>query len=228
MRMKESRHVYISVEGDVCEIQYFRHLKNLINSDSKSRYKLNLSIKKTDPYSYIKQNCYKPMDKMGKETVPFFHIQDIEDYSDTKFNKQFKSLVDIMRKAEDEFDIPSFLGYSNYTFELWMLLHVSAMSSPVSNRNSYLQHINKFFNKKYQGLDEYKDEKEFIDILEKHITLDSVFLAIDRAEDICVRKKADNQRLEQYRKVDIYPDNPYTTVHEVAKCIFRLCGVPRR
>lgn len=31
--MKESRHVYISVEGDVCETLYFEHLRTLINSE---------------------------------------------------------------------------------------------------------------------------------------------------------------------------------------------------
>ena len=223
--VKESRHVYISVEGDVCESLYFEHLKSLINSSKDGKYNLNLSLKKVAPYSYVKQNAYKQMDKENGKTIPFFHIQDIEDYKDEELKNQFKKLIDDMKKAEKDFSIPTFLGYSNYTFELWMLLHVSDMKAPVANRQAYLRPINKYFNKNYQSLDEYKEEREFRDILRKNITLDSIFKAIERAESICQQKKHDNQRYEQYRNLEIYPDNPYTTVHHVVARILSICGI---
>lgn len=70
--MKESRHVYISVEGDVSESLYFEHLKSLINSSKDGKYNLNLILKKVAPYSYVKQNAYKQMDKENGKTIPFF------------------------------------------------------------------------------------------------------------------------------------------------------------
>ena len=225
--MKESRHVYISVEGDVCETLYFEHLRTLINSNPQGKYNLKLSIKKANPYSYVKQNAYKPMDKEKGKTIPFYHIQDVEDYNDEGLRKQFKALVDEMKKAEKDFRIPTFLGYSNYTFELWMLLHATDMKSPVANRYAYLKHINKYFCRKYQGLEEYKEGEEFNDILRKYVNLESVYAAIDRADYIDKQKKQSNQRCEQYRNLVIYPDNPYTTVHQVVSSILSLCGIQK-
>ncbi len=226
--MKESKRVYISVEGDVCELQYFEHLRDLINSCTEGKYKLNLSIKKKNPFAFVKANAYKAIDTdSNNRPLPFFHIQDIEDYSDEGLKKQFKALIDDMKKAEDEFKISTKLGYSNYTFELWMLLHVTEMTSPVSNRRLYLSHINKFFGRKYNGLDEYKEKDEFCDILQKYVTLGSIFKAIDRAKKICDLKQYPDRRCELYKKVKIYPDNPYTTVHEVVSKILDTCGIHR-
>ena len=225
--MKESRHVYISVEGDVCERLYFEHLKKLINSDKNGTYNLNLSIRKENPYSFIKRNAYKQMDKEKGKIVPVFHIQDVEDYSDNELRNRFKEIIDDMHKAENEFRIPSQLGFSNYTFELWMLLHVKDMTTPVGNRQAYLKHINKYFIKKYQGLEEYKEEKEFQDILNKYVTLDTIFDAINRADKISKQKERDKKRYEHYRKYTIYPDNPYTTVQHVVSTIFSLCGIKK-
>lgn len=223
--MKESRHVYISVEGDVCETLYFEHLRTLINSDPQGKYNLKLSIKKSSPYSYVKQNAYKPMDNEKGKIIPFYHIQDVEDYNNEELRKQFRDLVDDMKRAEKDFRIPTFLGYSNYTFELWMLLHATDMKSPVANRYAYLKHINKYFNRRYQGLEEYKKEEEFHDILRKYVSIGSVYAAIARAYYIDKQKKLCNQRFEQYRNLIIYPDNPYTTVHQVVSNILSLCGI---
>ena len=186
-------------------------MRTLINNCPNGKYNLVLSIKKNDPYKYVKQNAYKPMD-----------------YNNGFLRKRFKSVVDDMEKARKDFKIPIFLGYSNYTFELWMLLHVTDMSSAVANRQSYLKHVNKCFNKKYQGLDEYKKEDEFRAILRKYITIDSVFAAIDRADMIHKQKKLCNQRCEHYKNIEIYLDNPYTTVHQVAAQLLSMCGVSRQ
>lgn len=53
-----------------------------------------------------------------------FHVQDIEDYHDKEQLNKFKLIVDDIEKAKKECNISSYdLAYSNYTFDLWMILH---------------------------------------------------------------------------------------------------------
>ena len=82
------------------------------------------------------------------------------------------------------FDISYRLWYSNYTFELWMLLHVADMTAGVANRAAYLRPINQYFKRKYSNLDEFKNALEFQRIPDGFITLDTVFDAVKRAERI--------------------------------------------
>ena len=58
-------------------------------------------------------------------------------------------MIDEMRDAEDQFRITYELRYSNYTFELWMLLHVADMSQAVLNRKAYLAPINRWFHRDF-------------------------------------------------------------------------------
>lgn len=221
-QLKESRQVNMSVEGKNCETLYFKHLSELINTSNKNKYNLALSIKKASPIDYAQRLYYKSSDN------PFFHIQDIEDYNDQDFAKKFHGIIDEIEEAKNEFGIDYKLGYSNYTFELWILLHVADMKASVNHRNQYLTHINNHFMKdsknKFKDLDEYKQEKNFTNILKKYITLDSVFKAIHRAEAIVVDNKQKHQVIE-YKKIKFYKENPDTSVHTVVNFILNLCGV---
>ena len=131
---KESRQFFMSVEGINCEKMYFEHLSRVINESDKSKYNLKLNPKVTTPYEYAKRNAYKPAES-GKNNrlLPYLHIQDIEDYYHTDQLNRFHGIIDEMRKAENTFRIKYELGYSNYTFELWMLLHVADMKHAVAN-----------------------------------------------------------------------------------------------
>ena len=225
--MKQSRKFYISVEGVNCEKLYFEHLSNLINSSDTSKYKLAISPRVASPMDFAKRNVQHSKEAKKKDTkYPFIHIQDIEDYHDVTQKKKFRQLIDEIRKAEDEFKITYALGYSNYTFELWMLLHVADVDFSVGNRYSYLQLINTHFKRSYKKLDEYKSAEEFQGILDEFITLDSVFVAIDHAQVISERNKIQGKQ-EEYRHFKFFQDNPDTTVHSVIKIIFDACKVRR-
>lgn len=76
------------------------------------------------------------------------------------------------------------LGYSNYTFELWMLLHVADMTHSVQDRNSYLTLVNRWFHRSYTSIDDFKSHNEFMQILNEFVTIDSIRLAITRAEKL--------------------------------------------
>ncbi len=225
MSKKESRQFNISVEGINCEKMYIEHLAKLINS-SDSTFNLKVAPRKMSPMQYARRNAHRPVEKQkGKKKLPYIHVQDIEDYYSEFHKMKFYRIIDEMRDAEDEFKISYKLGYSNYTFELWMLLHVADMRYVVQDRKAYLAPINKWFHRNYADLDEFKREAEFQDILDKFVTLDSVKQAIRRAEKIVKQNAEDGKKKENYKGIVFYQDNPDVSVHEVVRLIFEVCEV---
>ena len=174
---------------------------------------------------YAKRNAHKPVDKKGNKKIPYFHIQDIEDYYDDFQRTEFYGMIDDLRKAEKQFNIDYELGYSNYTFELWMLLHVTDLTHAVQDRHSYLAPINRWFHRSYGNIDEFKSHDEFQGILDEFVTLDSVEQAIHRAERIIQLNEEDEKIKENYKGFTFYRDNPDLSVHEVVQMIFDVCEV---
>ena len=226
MIKKESRQFNISVEGINCEKMYFEHLAKLINSSDRNTYNLKVDPRKMSPLEYAKRNAYKPVDKRkGNKRIPYIHVQDIEDYYDDFQRTKFYGMIDEMRTAEDKFGIVYELGYSNYTFELWMLLHVADMTHAVQDRHSYLGPINRWFHRSYTDIDEFKSHDEFQKILEEFVTLDSIIQAIDRAKKIVGNNGEDRKVNETYKGFSFYRDNPDVSVHDVVQMIFDVCEV---
>lgn len=231
MNRRESVKFYMSVEGENCERLYFKHLAKIINSSGRNEYDLKIEPKKMGPYAFAKRfghlpkGGYKPKGKKKEHDLPFFHIQDIEDYYDQEQRRKFIRMIDEMRKVEKDFHLTYQLGYSNYTFELWILLHVADFTSPVPSRTSYLNPINRYFSRNFLSLNDFKEESEFQRILDEYITLDSVFQAIERAKGIVEHNREQGKVSEKYKKVQFYHDNPDTTVHDVVQLIFEVCGV---
>ena len=126
-KRKEKRVFYLSVEGVNCEKQYFEHLQKLINQSSQARYGVEFVIKaQISPKSMYKRISVLPVDRYGRnQKIPYLHIQDIEDYKNTEARRKFEGTLDDMRWVRRQSGVPYELGYSNYTFELWMLLHVT-------------------------------------------------------------------------------------------------------
>ena len=226
MIKKESRQFNISVEGINCEKMYFEHLAKIINSSERNTYNLKVDPKKMSPLEYAKRNAYKPIEKRrGNKKIPFIHIQDIEDYYNNFQRAKFYGMIDDMRKAEDMFGITYKLGYSNYTFELWMLLHVADVIFAVRDRSSYLGLINRYFHRNYKSIDEYKKQNEFGKILDQFVTLDSVKLAIARAEKIVRNNDLDKKSKDKYSGFTFFRDNPDLSVHTVVQMILEVCEV---
>lgn len=226
MIKKESRQFNISVEGINCEKLYFEHLAKLINSSGRNTYNLKVDPRKMSPLEYAKRNAHKPMEKRkGNQRIPYIHVQDIEDYYSEYHRTKFYGMIDEMRTAEDKFGILYKLGYSNYTFELWMLLHMADMNHAVQDRHSYLAPVNRYFHRAYTSIDEYKNHDEFQKILNEFVTLDKVKLAINRAAKM-VQNSSDIKKIrETYKGITFFRDNPDVSVHEVVRMIFEVCEV---
>lgn len=73
------------------------------------------------------------------------------------------------------------LGYSNFTFELWIILHKKDLKGPLTDKKQYLKYINEIFDEDFKSLDEYKEEKNFKRVVEQ-ITLEDIINAIKRVE----------------------------------------------
>lgn len=222
---KESRLFQISVEGINCEKLYFEHLASLINKSGSNKYNVKVNCRKLSPKSFAKRNAHMAEERRGGKSLPYLHIQDIEDYGDELQRQKFYALLDEIKDTESEFGIRYKLGYSNYTFELWMLLHVADMNYAVSDRYAYLKPINRYFGRNYASLDAFKSRDEFQGILNEFVTLDSIRAAVKRAEKIAVQNASDGKAQENYKGFRFFRENPDVTVHEIVKIIFEVCGV---
>lgn len=60
-------------------------------------------------------------------------------------------------------DIRYVLGYSNFTFELWMILHKYPCNKILADRTQYLEFINKADNENFKSLKNSKTKKNSIE-----------------------------------------------------------------
>lgn len=203
----------LTVEGE-CEKYYFEHLLKLINNDPSNVktcvFKPSISFKK--PSSMARG--------ISNKSGVFFHIQDIEDYENFFQQNKFKDLIkDISDANKVSKNLSYTLGYSNFTFELWIILHKINLTLSVAHRKDYLQHINIAYGTRYSRLKDYKSEVEFKKILQA-ITLDDVRNAITRANTI---RDANNngttstahQKKVKYSNYEFYSQNPDLDIQRI-------------
>ena len=86
------------------------------------------------------------------------------------------------------------LDYSNFTFELWIILHKTDCNGAKTHRKQYLPELNKAYDEKFEDLQEYKRENDFKRILKK-LTIEDVISAVKRAEAIMKRNEKSGYRL---------------------------------
>lgn len=209
----------LTVEGE-CEKLYFNHLKKLINNEEK-----RIANCQYEPSISVKKNPLKQAKALNGYSNKFFHIQDVEDYDDEFQKNKFLDLIHDIKEANKY--VKYKLGYTNYTFDLWMVLHKRNMNHTIPHRKQYIKYINKGYNTDYQHIDEYKEEENFNKILEQ-ITLDDVYAAIRRAKIIreCNENKTccvQNQKLIEHCNYKFYSVNPDLDIHEVIEEILNEC-----
>ena len=224
--IKPCKSYKISVEGINCEVLYFEHLQELINEYDAAEYKVNFYVKKKNPLSFAKSRITAFSKKNKKnDYIKFIHVQDIEDYYDAYQRQKFEDLIDEIEVAKKECKISTYdLAYSNYTFDLWMVLHKYNLTIQLTDRTKYYPYINIGYNKKYQHMDDYKSEKEFKSILEQ-IQIEDVLIAIERAHKIRNNHIANAHHIETHNGFSYYRDNPDLNIHFIIEEIFRDCGI---
>lgn len=212
---KENRKYFFSVEGET-ERWYLEWLRQTINAEPSARYIVKLNCAVQNPLKYAK------MQNIGG--IEITHIFDYES-KEPRHVKEFQQTLGYMRKAQIEKNVTYKLGYSNFTFELWMILHKMDCNGCLTHRNQYLSKIREAYQENFENLDQYKQEKNFKCILSK-LTLDNVRDAIKRAECIMQRNKENGfvlQKYEKYKKYEYYNENPSLSVWECIKNILDEC-----
>jgi hypothetical protein len=214
-QMKKSNKYYFSVEGET-EQWYLSWLQEMINDSADAKYKVSFKISvEKNPIKYA-----KTLSITGKTEV--FHICDYE--SDEECHeKNFKETMDNMKNAGNiGKQIKYKFGYTNLTFELWMILHKEDCNAQLSHRKQYLEFINKAYSKKFRNMNEYKTEKNFKGLL-SNLTIFNVIDAIKRADSIMHMNEKNGYTEHEYKGYKYYKENPSMTVYDIIKTILMDC-----
>ena len=212
---------YLSVEGE-SEKWYFEYLQMLINNKKELLYTVKFDIKINKSIISRAKSISAPY------KVKVFHICDYESNEEVhaeQFNKILKELKDVKKINKN---LIYKLGYSNFSFDLWIILHKIQQIGAVSHRKQYVKGINKAFDEKFQFIDDYKEEKNFKRILKK-ISLEDVISAVNNANEI--RKMNEEIFKCNYRKYgqfEYYTENPDMTINECVEQILRECEVIKK
>ena len=215
--MKKTKKYYFSVEGET-EKLYLEWLQNTINNIPERKYNVKLDLKiEKDPLSRAKGITIL-------EETEIIHIFDKESEEAIHQEQFYKTLARMKEAQNIGRQIKYQLGYSNFTFELWIILHKTDCNGAKTHRKQYLPELNKAYDEKFEDLQEYKRENDFKRILKK-LTIEDVISAVKRAEAIMKRNEKSGYRLQQYKEYSFYKENPSLSVWEIVDKILKECEI---
>ncbi len=214
-RRKPTNKYYFSVEGET-EQWYLKWLQDLINNTEESVCKVSIDCP-------VKKNPLKHAKSLTvTKKVVIYHFFDYE--SDEPIHVQgFQDAMNNMKKAEQlGKQIKYKSGYSNFTFDLWIILHMADCNTSYAHRKQYITPINKAFGEKFENMDEYKQEDNFKRCLNK-MNLSNVLDAIGRAKKIMQRNQENGYLLLQHKGYRYYKENPSLSAWEAIERILSDC-----
>lgn len=219
--MKKVNSYYFSVEGEN-EKWYFEHLQNLINDNEESIFNIKFIIKiDKSPLSRIKA-INVPI--YTNQKLPVFHVVDYESNS-SEHTKQFKKILDELKYIKTKRSAYNYrLGYSNFAFELWLILHKRTGCFSVSDRSKYVEQINNLYGTNFTKIKDNKNKDAF-DKLLKQISLEDVKQAISNSQKIRPYQIEIGHNTIEYKGFRYYRENPDLTVNECVEIIFKECGI---
>ena len=214
---KENRVYYFSVEGET-EKWYLDWLQKTINAVPLAKYNVKLDAKiQKDPLARA-----KGLSILGRTEIT--HIFDRESEEEIHV-KQFQETLDRMKAVQRTGkQITYKLGYSNFTFELWIILHKMDCNGPLTNRYQYLSPLNRAYGETFENLDQYKHEDNFKRVLNK-LTIENVREAIRRADKIMQNNRDVGYVQQQYKGYKYYKENPALSIGEQIEKIMKECGL---
>ena len=214
MEIKEKRKYTFTVEGET-EKWYLDWLKKEINSDADSKYTviINATVQK-HPLTFVKR-------QNAKSTPQITHLCDVES-AGTEDIRSFENVLKEMKKAKEEKKLKYLLGYSNLTFELWMILHKMDCSGMLDSKSQYLPLINQAFGERFETLSKYKERDNFHRCLSK-LSIEDVCKAVCRAETIMNSHKKIHREVN-YASYKYYKENPSLSIWVSIKQILVDCG----
>lgn len=191
-------------------------LQDLINNTEESVCKVSIDCP-------VKKNPLKHAKSLTvTRKIEVYHFFDYE--SDEPIHVQgFQDAMDNMKKAEQlGKQIKYKSGYSNFTFDLWITLHMVDCNASYAHRKQYITPINRAFGEKFENMDEYKHEDNFKRCLSK-MNLANVIDAIGRAKNIMRTNQENGYTLLQYKGYRYYKENPSLSAWEAIEKILSDC-----
>ena len=216
--LKENRKYVFSVEGET-EKLYLDWLQDEINKQEKRKYNVIITSKvEKSPIKFVKQQ--NPI-----STEKIIHICDFEGNT-AEEEKVFHNILSELHEASCK--IKYNLAYSNLTFELWIILHNKSFNTKLISKKDYLKVINECFivkkGKKFNSLDEYKEEKNFLKCLSK-LTIENVKTAIKNAKHIMIQNLNNGLVQIKFKGYCYYTDNPSLTIGDYIEDILKEVGL---
>lgn len=204
---------YCSLEGESQEKEYFDRIEELVKASSSKKqvkFKYNFSSFGGDQIEVVKRliagaKFYDNKDTNGKMTAIF-------DY-DGK-DQSFKEAINLCDKNNIN------PAYSNYCFELWLLLHKTDCPGIVTDPSGYNDKTIKAYNlAPGENLKSQKIMKKIV----KQIELDDVFLAISKAKKI--EEKCKNTGILIYSGNEPHYQQPFLKIHSFMEDVFHRVGL---
>lgn len=215
---KECNKYYLSVEGET-EKWYFGHLQDLINEEEKLPFKVKFDIKINKSIISRAKSISAPY------KIEAFHICDYESNDDVHQRQFIKVLDELKNVNKINKNIIYKLGYSNFSFDLWIILHKEQQKRSIPHRKQYVNGINKAYKENFQFIDDYKEEKNFKKKILQKIKIEDVITAVNNGNEI---RKVNNQNFKnnyrKYGKFEYYTENPDLTINECIEKILKECG----
>ena len=211
---KSNLQYWFTVEGDT-EKWYLDHVQRVLNNSDETIKSVHIESKVCkSPKSFVKNTT-------ALITPEITHLCDIESNSPEHLNN-FSNILSELAFAKKQKGIKYELGYSNYTFELWIILHKQQLKASLSDRSQYLNYINASYSQSFSSMSEYKEKDNFQKVLDR-IDLNSIMLAIKHAEDIEKQNKENRVRSKSEYGIKFYLDNPSLSIHTRIKRILEDC-----
>ena len=219
IKKKSTQKYYFSVEGET-EQWYLKWLQDLINSTEASSYKVSIDRSPKNPIKRAKSITVT-------RKIEIYHFFDYE--SDEQIHVQrFLNTMDDMKRAEElGKQIKYKSGYSNFTFDLWIILHMTDCYSSYVDRSKYITLINRVFKENFQSMAEYKEENNFKRCLKK-MDLSSVIDAINRARKIMKRNRENGYTFYKYKGYRYYKENPSLASWQAIEKILLDCKLIKK
>ncbi len=214
---KQTLTYYFSVEGET-EQWYLEWLETQINANENANYIVKFITKvQKDPVSFIKKLVVQK-----KTTI--WHLSDIEGSSDEQIQTVHNTLGRLKEAKGLGKSIIYKWGYSNLSFDLWMILHKQSCNAELTDVGKYLAHINRVFDEHFESMKEYKEEANFKRCLGK-LTFPEVLTALSRAKAIMQRNERDGYQLTQFKGYKYYIHNPSLDLWQPIETILSDCDL---
>ena len=214
---KQTLTYYFSVEGET-EQWYLEWLEAQINANEHANYIVKFIVKvEKDPVSFIKK-------LVVQKRTTIWHLSDIEGSSDEQIQTVHNTLGRLKEAKGLGKSIIYKWGYSNLSFDLWMILHKQNCNAELNGVGNYLSHINRVFDEHFESMKEYKEEANFKRCLGK-LTFPEVLTALSKAKAIMQRNERDGYHLTQFKGYSYYIHNPSLDLWQPVETILCDCGL---